>query len=150
NDQSLTVDSLLVTGSAAHLSMTNASGHLTVNHGAVFNGADHNGWLQNGTLELKGNFTQQNVYTGQSFYPTLSHATVFSGTGTQTVSFATPGPATGNTSYFNHLSIATAVAITSSTTVYVGGTFGSVTSSDLSGVGNLVLFGSIPFPTVAG
>ena len=74
------------------LQMTNSRDHVLVQGDFVTQSTrGHNGGdLTNGTLELKGNFSQLNGYTG-NFYTSQNHKMIFSGAGKQKIYFESDG-----------------------------------------------------------
>ncbi len=75
----------------------NSGSFLFVNGDASFGGGSEFGKLTNGTLELLGSFTQSG--DPASFAADPFFFTVFIGTGTQTVSFGSPGTASGSSHF---------------------------------------------------
>ena len=79
---------------SAYLTMINANDYIMVG-GNFFTNAynTHNGYLTNGTIEIKGNFKQASTaYYGNrsNFYATDNHKVIFSGNGVQTIYFNNP------------------------------------------------------------
>ena len=58
---------------------------------SVYGSESYNNHLTNGTLELKGNFTQINAGNSRNFNATDNHKVIFSGGKKQTIQFADPG-----------------------------------------------------------
>ena len=82
------------TPSTGTLRMESADDLLEVHGDFVMNSAvNHSGYLSAGVLDVKGNFAQKygNGASSMNFYASGTHKTVFSGEGTQTVSFGSPG-----------------------------------------------------------
>jgi hypothetical protein len=104
------------------LYMTDAAGYMKVGGNAQFYSYLGYGYPQMsaGTLEILGNFRQKrdaNGYGNSCFPATGTHRTLLSGTGTQTVSFESPG-----NSYFNILEVTNQLADGSTVSVANGGT----------------------------
>jgi hypothetical protein len=85
------VNGFLRTEGTGTLQLNSGDGtyNLVVRDSAVFGGGDESGLLVNSYLRIGGNFIQRGLAT--SFQASPNHNTVFEGTGTQTVSFASPG-----------------------------------------------------------
>ena len=81
-----------VLGYCTKLKMTNSADKITVGGDFLMDGAG--GEFSAGVLEIRGNFTQSCTSSGtygySNFCPTGTHKVVLSGSGEQTVSFATP------------------------------------------------------------
>ena len=86
------------------LTMTGVNGTMTVGDSAIFGGGSETGQLTAGTLKVAGNFVQTGNVS--SFAPSTAHTTQFTGTGTQTISFANP-----TTSFFDSLVVNKGVGI---------------------------------------
>jgi hypothetical protein len=87
--------------SSGRLTMTSAGGYVLVGGSATFAGASEDTFLTNGTLEVRGDFSQSNTFSANSFRTTGSHLTILSGTGAQSIFFTS----TAGSSQFNDLSI---------------------------------------------
>ena len=85
-------------GGFGYLTMTNSEDYVCVN-GDFYVYSYYNSNLTNGTLEIRGNFTQKSSYYGDNFAPGGSHKVVLSGENLQTVNF------TNTESRFNILEI---------------------------------------------
>ncbi|WP_286019140.1 Calx-beta domain-containing protein, partial [Candidatus Venteria ishoeyi] len=88
--------------------MQNAADYLLVEGDFVLDSsADQYGRLNDGVLEIKGNFTQKSTYPtthlgDENFDTSENHKTILSGSGTQSVSFEDPSSGAG---HFNILEI---------------------------------------------
>ncbi len=92
-------DGIYETYCNGRLYMTDAAGYMKVGGNARFCcylGYGYGSpWMSAGTLEILGNFKQElaaNGYGVDSYRASGTHRTLLSGTGTQTVSFASPDP----------------------------------------------------------
>ncbi|WP_286019068.1 hypothetical protein, partial [Candidatus Venteria ishoeyi] len=94
--------------STGYLYMQNAADYLLVEGDFVLDSsADQYGRLNDGILEIKGNFTQKSTYPtthlgDENFDTSENHKTILSGSGTQSVSFEDPSSGAG---HFNILEI---------------------------------------------
>ena len=76
--------------SYGYLKMVNENDSVKVNRNFITHSkCSHNGYLTNGILEIKGNFTQLSE-DGYNFYATGEHRVVLSGTEKQTISLSSP------------------------------------------------------------
>jgi hypothetical protein len=139
-----TIAGNLFTGNGGRLRMATAN-TLTVNGNATFQGGSTAGLLQDGRLELKGNFSQGVVST--SFAADGVHRTAFIGTGLQAITMTNAGSAL---SRFNDLELANISAgstqIQSTNVVAKGNLIVPATAGDTvrlttSGVVNLTVGG---------
>ena len=74
-------------GGSGYLTMTNAEDYICVN-GDLYVASYYNySSLTNGTIEVKGNFTQKHTSYPNNFVPSGNHKVILSGEGLQTVSF---------------------------------------------------------------
>jgi hypothetical protein len=126
-------DSEGYTYSSGRLNMANANDHILVEHDFVMDSMyQHDGGttdarLHAGTLEIKGNFTQQSTnsegsYPHENFEALGAHKVHLSGTGTQTVSFE---DASSSSSHFNELLLTTNTLKIFTTKVAVTKLFGA-------------------------
>ena len=98
NGGNLSVAGTLTIERSGYLKMTNPEDYVCVSNGFVTNAySSHKGYLTAGTLEIKGDFTQNYTSSKENFLATDEHVTVLSGkAGTanrnyvQVVKFATP------------------------------------------------------------
>ena len=97
-------------GVAGRLAMGGSEDTLRVEGNATFAGMAVEGFLTDGVLEVTGDFTQSSATAASSFQSTNTHKVVFNGTGTQTITFASPGSANSE-SFFEILEIATADSV---------------------------------------
>lgn len=101
---------LLVQGTGGILDMTNASGVVNARH-ATFSGANSNGHLTAGTLNVYGNFRQRSTASAASFSPTSAHLTRLIGTAVNdSIYFQSTDTTAANlntTSHFHNLRIST-------------------------------------------
>ena len=84
---------------SGYLTMTNAEDYVCVNGDFYVYTYRAYSTLTNGTIEVKGNFTQRDYYNANDFAPSGSHKVILSGGKLQKVDFAT------TQSYFNILEI---------------------------------------------
>lgn len=75
-------------GSYGYLTMTNSEDYVFVNGDFCANNAYSNGGMTDGTIEIKGNFTQKHYSYPDNFNPSGNHKVILSGENLQTVSFA--------------------------------------------------------------
>jgi len=82
-------DSYTYTGSSGFLCMDQEEDYVEVD-GDFYTSAlySHDGYLTDGTLELKGNFTQTKTCEYSNFAATKNHKVLFSGDNEQTITFA--------------------------------------------------------------
>jgi hypothetical protein len=142
------------TGAAGEILMNSGDPTLIVTGTATFRGKAQNGQgLTAGTLDLRGDFVQQDRTTGShgEFEPgPLPFVVKFTGGGSgQSVSFAHPGTSPGTESYFTNVLVVNQGGVTQSTSAYVNGgtmTVGGPPADALSpafwatGFGNSTLF----------
>jgi hypothetical protein len=135
NGTTLTVDgSLDVSGIAGQVLMNSGDPTLIVEHTATFRGAAQQGQgLTIGTLELHGDFIQQDRTTGShgEFEPGDNFLVLFSGgQAQQQVSFDHPGTSAPTQSYFTNVLVTNQAGVVQATHVYVMG-FGGMTIGGL-------------------
>lgn len=78
------------------LTMSNALDSLKVAGDITFGGGSTAGTLSAGVIFVGGDFTQTAATSARSYAPTGTHLLAFTGTGAQTVTFATPGASGSN------------------------------------------------------
>ena len=105
--------------STGYLKMTNENDTVTVNSDFITSSTnDHTGYLTNGTMYIKGDFTQLKTNSYTNFKATDNHKVVFNGENTQTINFANSG---SNYSCFAKLEFANSseagITISDNTTV---------------------------------
>lgn len=86
-------------GGSGYLTMTNAEDYICVNGNLYIASYYDYSKLTNGTIEVKGNFTQKHISYPNNFVPSGNHKVILSGGKLQKVDFAT------TQSYFNILEI---------------------------------------------
>ncbi len=91
----------LSTSGTGVLVMQNANDVVSVVGNAVFDGGNELNLLSAGGLSIGGNLTQRATTSGDSYHPSGTHITLFSGAN-PSISFATPGLVPG-TSHFQDL-----------------------------------------------
>jgi hypothetical protein len=142
--QPLTVGGDLATQSGARLVSINPSDLVNVLGNASFAGGFELDSLAAGVLSIGGNLTQVGTGSGDSFHPSGTHQTVFTGT-SASITFGTPGDVPG-TSHFQGLSYAGTGTLTLGSDVYAHGTFSTTSISAVtigSGAGRLLQVGSV-------
>jgi hypothetical protein len=106
-----------------HFSMTSSTDVLTVKGNADIQGGSTAGLLTDGIMYIGGSFNQGPTGDPASYAPTGTFLTVFDGAGTNTASFANPGPAP-SASQFQDLELAhnnSTDVLNFTTDVYVAG-----------------------------
>jgi hypothetical protein len=109
------------TQAGALLVMANAADALNIGGNANFDGGNELGQMTDGVVTIGGNFTQAATTSGDSYHPSGSHFTVFTGVA-PTVTFATPGDVPG-TSHFQDLAWSGGGTLTLGSDVYAHGPF---------------------------
>ena len=105
-------------GANGRLAMLALQDTLRVDGNATFDGMVLSGFLNNGVLEITGNFIQNSSNATSAYQSTDMHKVVFNGSGTQTITFASPGGG-GAESFFGNLEIATADSVVFATSAVV-------------------------------
>jgi hypothetical protein len=142
--QALTVGGNLATQSGARLVSVNPADLVNVLGNASFAGGFELDSLSAGVLSIAGSFTQVGSGSGDSFHPSGTHQTVFTGASAN-ITFGTPGDVPG-TSHFQGLNYAGTGTLTLGSDVYAHGVFTTASTSAItvgSAAGLLLQVGSV-------
>jgi hypothetical protein len=127
-----------VQGAAGRVIMTDVADVLDVEGNVSFDGASESAYLTMGQMRIAGSLTVGGTYSTLSFAPTVSHLVVLDGSGSQGVTFVSPGTAAQR---FAGLRIDnTDGAVTFFSDAFVTGTLATAaTSTTLAGSGGAKL-----------
>lgn len=142
NGQSLAISGNFYSTGSGRLVMTNPSDGVSIGGDATFDGANQLTFMSAGAIILGGDLTQLANNSPDSYHPSGTHTTFFSGSTTQTISFATPGLVPG-TSHLQEVVWAGGADLALASDVNAHGAFTSVSSSarTISGSGQLLTAG---------
>jgi fibronectin-binding autotransporter adhesin len=142
NGQNLAISGNFYTAGSGRLIMTNPGDALSIGGDATFDGANELGSMSEGAMILGGDLTQLASNSPDSYHPSGTHTTFFSGSTPQTISFATPGLVPGS-SHLQEVVWAGLADLVLATDVNAHGMFTNVASTahTISGSGVLLNVG---------
>jgi len=138
---------LTISGPHTYVQMADGRSKLLVGGNLVFDGGDTRVFggpiMSAGTLELKGDFTQRATYSASDFQPAAAFITLFSGSSTQHLSFATPVRDAVGSRFGTLTSTNSGGGLSLLSDVYVGGNFTTTTSAGVTSSHRLAVAGQV-------
>jgi hypothetical protein len=128
NGQQLAVVGNFYSTGSGRLVMTNALDIVSIGGDAHFDGANELGFMSAGNLILGGDLIQTASTSPDSYHPSGTHTTLFNGSATQTISFATPGLVPGS-SHLQEVTWAGLADLVMTSDVSAHGTFTAAAST---------------------
>jgi hypothetical protein len=128
NGQTLALSGNFYSTGSGLLVMTNPADVVSIGGDARFDGANQLGFMTAGNLILGGDLVQVATNSPDSYHPSGTHTTLFSGSATQTISFATPGLIPGS-SHLQEVAWAGLADLVLTSDVYAHGTFTNASST---------------------